>query len=140
MGGCVTSKDDLEKMTSRNKLTSYVLLNLESENVIPLPKGGLLIKTKIGNVQFGMPPETIKDSMNIGLDVPKYFIVPSKRFETRLGLSVAEFEFPAYFNFFMKKRQVNLIVDKEGEEAIRTIFQETLLGPADVSVVRSSLV
>lgn len=81
-----------------------------------------------------MPPETIKDSMNAGLSVPNYFIVPSQRFETRLGLSVAEFEFPAYFNFFVLKKRVNLIVDKEGEKAIRTIFQETLLGPKNVNV------
>jgi len=69
-----------------------------------------------------MPPETIKDSMDLGLKVPKYFIVPSQRFDTRIGLSVAEFEFPAYFNFFVQKNKVNLIVDKEGELAIRTIF------------------
>lgn len=47
--------------------------------------------------------------------------------------SVAEFEFPAYFNFFVKKSRINLICTQEGEQAIRKIFQETLLGPEDFS-------
>lgn len=89
--------------------------------------------TKVGAIQFSMVPETLKDSINMGLDVPGIFIVPTHRFDKRFCLSVAEFEFPAYFSFFVKKKRVTLITDKEGEEAIRAIFQETLLGPKDMS-------
>lgn len=71
--------------------------------VIDLPRGGSIIESSIGNIQYGMPPDTVKDSLNIGLDVPRYFIIPTERFDTRYGLSCAEFEFPAYFNFFIKK-------------------------------------
>lgn len=80
-----------------------------------------------------MVPETLKDSINLGLEVPSIFIVPKHRFDKRFCLSVAEFEFPAYFSFFVKKRRVTLITDKDGEQAIRAIFQETLLGPQDLS-------
>jgi hypothetical protein len=48
--------------------------------------------------------------------------MPTHRFDKKFCLSVAEFEFPAYFNFFVKKRKVILVCDKAGEEAVRTIF------------------
>jgi hypothetical protein len=85
--------------------------------------------------QFGIPPETIKDSIRLGLDVPSIYIVPIERFcrETgaTLGINVAEVEFPAYYNFFLRKRQCTLIVHSdEAEDSIRRVFGETLLGPA----------
>lgn len=48
MGGCVTSKDELEHLTSKKKVNTYASLNLESDEIIPLPKGGILFKTAIG--------------------------------------------------------------------------------------------
>lgn len=73
--------------------------------------------------------------MQLGLDVPLYYIVPRERFcrdmGPALGVNLAEFEFPAYFNFFIKKQRCTLIVDSiEDEENIRKVFGETLLGPA----------
>jgi hypothetical protein len=48
-----------------------------------------------------------------------------------LGVNLAEFEFPAYFNFFVYKKKCTLVVDSEdAEENIRRVFSETLLGPA----------
>ena len=101
----------------------------EIENAIKLNKGGFLFETKIGNVQFGMPPETVKDSIMQGLKVPTTFIIPKQRFDKVTGISTAEFEFPAYFNFFVLRSKIRLVADKDAEKAIRTIFQETLLGP-----------
>jgi hypothetical protein len=85
-----------------------------------------------------MVPETVKDHLILGLEffkkylkgleVPTIFIMPTHRFDKKFCLSVAEFEFPAYFNFFVKRRKVILICDKNGEKAVRDIFQETLLG------------
>ena len=38
--------------------------------------------------------------------------------------------FPAYFNFFIRQKKVILIVDsEEAEKNIRSVFEETLLGP-----------
>ena len=34
-----------------------------------LPRGGVHVTTKYGAVQFGLPPETIKDAMQLGLEV-----------------------------------------------------------------------
>lgn len=67
--------------------------------------------TKVGSIQFSIVPETLKDSINLGLEVPSIFIVPQHRFDKRFCLSVAEFEFPAYFSFFIKKKKVTLITD-----------------------------
>lgn len=65
------------------------------------------------------------------MEVPTFYIIPSKRyikkiiyfrFDKRLGISTAEFEFPAYFNFFCKKKQITLICTADTEKAIRTVF------------------
>eukprot|EP00551_Chaetoceros_affinis_P010448 CAMPEP_0203662688 /NCGR_PEP_ID=MMETSP0090-20130426/567_1 /ASSEMBLY_ACC=CAM_ASM_001088 /TAXON_ID=426623 /ORGANISM="Chaetoceros affinis, Strain CCMP159" /LENGTH=1308 /DNA_ID=CAMNT_0050525513 /DNA_START=591 /DNA_END=4517 /DNA_ORIENTATION=+ len=104
--------------------------------VTTLPRGGISIETEaVGRIQFGIPPETIKDSMLLGINVPLYYIVPVERFcremGPALGVNLAEFEFPAYFNFFVQKARCTLIVDSEdAERNIRRVFSETLLGPA----------
>jgi Metallo-beta-lactamase superfamily len=72
--------------------------------------------------------------MVLGMEVPTVFIVPVERFCRELGhalgLNFAEFEFPAYFNYFVKRKRVQLVVDSmDAEEDIRTVFGETLLGP-----------
>ena len=66
-------------------------------DVTKLPRGGISIQTQaVGAVQFGIPPETIKDSMRLGLEVPRVFIVPVERFcreiGPALGINLAEFE------------------------------------------------
>lgn len=115
---------------------------VRSYNAIPLieidalSRGGLSMETQaVGRVQFGIPPETIKDSMNMGLQVPSVYIVPVERFcremGPALGVNLAEFEFPAYFNFFVSGKKCTLIVDSDdAERNIRRVFSETLLGPA----------
>ncbi|KUF91292.1 cGMP-dependent 3' [Phytophthora nicotianae] len=107
--------------------------------IIKLPRGGVVACTSIGPVQLGMPPETIKDSMKLGLPVPRHYIVPSEPFTKTLGanmgVNVAEFEFPAYCNFFFKRQCVNLIVTSaDVESRIRQVFQETLFGPAELDL------
>ena len=73
--------------------------------------------------------------MRLGLAVPNVYIVPVERFcremGPALGVNLAEFEFPAYFNFFVYKKRCTLIVDNcEAERNIRRVFSETLLGPS----------
>ena len=103
-------------------------------NVINLPKGGKLIPSLIGNIQYGMPPETIKDSSKIEGGVPEYFIIPTRRFDWKDGINFMEFEFPVYYNFFIrKKRKTKLICDFKTMKDVQIIFQETLLGPRDFS-------
>lgn len=78
-----------------------------------------------------MPPETIKDIMALELDVPIAYVLPRELFDRRRGLSVAEFEFPAYYNFFLLKRKCRLVVrSADVERRVRAIFQESLFGPS----------
>ena len=105
----------------------------QGEKLLNLPRGGKYLNTALGPIQFGIPPETIKDCMSLGLKLPRYYIVPRERFDRRAGISVAEFEFPTYFNFFVMRGRINLITNKEDEEVIRTVFQETLFGPKDAN-------
>jgi len=100
-----------------------------------LPRGGISVETKaVGRVQYGIPPETIKDSMILGIPVPQIYIVPAERFcrelGPALGVNLAEFEFPCYFNFFVRQKNCTLVVDSDdAEENICRVFEETLLGP-----------
>ena len=102
-------------------------------DMISLPRGGSYIRTPAGPLQFGIPPETIKDCMALKLDLPRYYIVPRMRFNRVTGINVAEFEFPTYFNFFVLRGKVNLILDPSDEIMIRTVFQETLFGPENAN-------
>lgn len=73
--------------------------------------------------------------MRLGLPVPQVYIVPAERFcremGPALGVNLAEFEFPAYFNFFVYKKRCTLVVDsQEAQDNICRVFSETLLGPA----------
>ena len=91
--------------------------------------------TDLSCFQFGIPPETIKDSMLLGFGVPQAYIVPVERFSREmgpaLGINLAEFEFPAYFNYFVRQKRCTLVVDSlDAEHNIRRVFGETLLGPA----------
>ena len=97
--------------------------------VIRLGRGGVYVKTPCGAVQVGAPPETIKDSMGLGLDIPDTFVIPPELFDKRRGLTLAEIEFPSYFNFFVLKRRARLVVEGEQTaERLRTVFRESLFG------------
>lgn len=124
------SSQDFTRITRTTSLAIPLLKESdESEKIIKLLRGGYIIKTIIGNIQYGLPPETIKDALNMKLDVPLYYIIPNERFNRKYGLNVAEFEFPAYFNFFVRNKRIILICTEEAQQAIQVIFQETLLGP-----------
>ncbi len=97
--------------------------------VLELPRGGLVVETSAGPIQFGCPPETIKDHMAAGRNVPTIYVVPEQRFDRQRGVNVSEVEFPAYFNFFVLKKKVRLIADAEGEARLRRVLSETLFGP-----------
>lgn len=135
---CLTSlteevADIYQKITAKSA-SSEITMKKKGE-IIPLKRGGVVVKTKLGWIQFGIPPETVKDSLNLGIEVPSYYVVPTVRFDKKTGINLAEFEFPAYFNYFVKKRKINLICSKDAFDAIRIIFQETLLGPLSFDVL-----
>lgn len=72
--------------------------------------------------------------MRLGIPVPQIYIVPAERFcrdmGPALGVNLAEFEFPGYFNFFVRQKTCTLVVDsQDAEDNICRVFEETLLGP-----------
>lgn len=97
--------------------------------VLRLSRGGVYVSTPVGPLQIGVPPETIKDSMGLGLPLPDVFVVPPVLFDKRKGRTLAEIEFPAYYNFFVLKRRAKLIVDTDDTaDRLRTVFRESLFG------------
>ncbi len=99
------------------------------EHVRVLPRGGHWMKVGDTVMQFGCPAETIKDSMTLGLSVPRFFVVLGELFSRTKGLTFAELEFPCYFNFFIRKERTVVFTTRPIEQRIRAVFQETLLGP-----------
>ncbi|NUO49781.1 MAG: cAMP/cGMP-dependent 3',5'-cyclic-AMP/GMP phosphodiesterase, partial [Polyangiaceae bacterium] len=92
-----------------------------------LPRGGTYVKTPIGPVQVGVPPETIKDSMALGIPLPGVFVVPPELFDRRRGLTLAEIEFPAYYNYFVLKRRARVVVEtNDTADRLRTMMRESL--------------
>ena len=81
-----------------------------------------------------MPPETVKDTFLIEGGVPEYYIIPDNKFDWNDGINFMEFEFPVYCNFFIKKKvKTKFICTEQTKKKIEIIFQETLLGPKDLS-------
>jgi len=116
-------------------MASNGIENSSSSNRIVLGRGGVIINTKkIGAIQIGIPPETIKDCMNLGISIPNYYVFPKELFDREKGVNVAEAEFPAYFNFFILNKVVNFICTSEQEVRMREVFQQTLLGPKEIDI------
>lgn len=105
-----------------------------SHTVTELPRGGYLVQTPGGYFQFGAPPETIKDTMFLPGGVPTVFVLPKHFFNWRKGISVAELEFPIYYNFFLKKKKTVLICNEEQFKRFKTVFNEAVFGPRDLDV------
>ncbi len=101
-----------------------------------LPRGGFLLDTCDGYVQFGVPPETIKDTMGFPKGVPQVFVLTDIMFDWRKGISLAEVEFPLYFNYFIKKRKTYVVCTEKQGEALVRVLQESLFGPKIIDASR----
>ena len=105
-----------------------------SKNVLELPRGGYLIKTSEGQIQFGAPPETIKDTIVTTDLVPQIFVLPRQLFHWQKGINVADMEFPLYFNFFIKKRKTLIIGTEEQCRRLIIALREAVFGPQDLDL------
>ncbi len=97
--------------------------------VTSLPRGGYLVDSPAGYIQFGAPPETIKDTILLPGGVPLIFVLPEKFFNWIKGISVAELEFPIYYNYFIKKKKTRIVCNAEQAVKIKTVILESLFGP-----------
>lgn len=100
----------------------------------PLPRGGMVVKTSLGPVQFGAPPETIKDSMGTPDGVAAIFVLTREFFSYERGISFAEMEFPIYFNFFLKKRKARVVCTEAQKDRLLRFMQESLFGPEQIDL------
>lgn len=101
-----------------------------------LPRGGYLVDTSAGYIQFGSPPETLKDTIFLPKGVPSIFILPMEHFDPKVGMSVAEIEFPIYYNFFLKKRKTKVYVSPDHIENMRIVLEESVFGPKHLNIER----
>jgi CRP-like cAMP-binding protein/phosphoribosyl 1,2-cyclic phosphodiesterase len=106
------------------------------ETVTELPRGGYLAKTPAGYVQIGAPPETIKDTMLLPESTPQIFILPKKLFNADKGISLAELEFPIYYNFFIKKRKTTILCTKEQGGRLVRVLRESVFGPKEFDILQ----
>jgi CRP-like cAMP-binding protein/phosphoribosyl 1,2-cyclic phosphodiesterase len=105
-------------------------------NYTLLPRGGYLVDTSIGYIQFGSPPETIKDTMRMPKDVPRIFVLTNELFNWYKGISIAEIEFPIYYNFFLKQKGTYIISQEDQSRQIKKVLQEALFGPEELDISR----
>lgn len=106
----------------------------EQTAYIHLPRGGILIPTSKGNLQFGIPPETIKDTMKTEKGVPDTFIVPHFMFDLEKGTAFAELEFPIYFNFFVQQGKTRIVCSPAQQKRLVAVVSESIFGPAHIDV------
>lgn len=97
-----------------------------------LSRGGLWGDTPAGPVQFGAPPETIKDTLRDPAGVPNIFVLGKQLFDARRGVSCADLEFPIYFNLFVKRRPLRVVTTRAFAERVRGAVKEALLGPDEL--------
>lgn len=92
------------------------------------------MNTSAGYIQFGAPPETLKDTKLLPKGVPQIFILPYNHFHPEQGISMAEVEFPIYFNFYIRKLRTKVYVNPEHVENMITVLNEAAFGPKTVDI------
>lgn len=119
---------------TRNMDTNTETKQLPRGDVIELPRGGYIVDTSLGYIQFGSPPETIKDTMGLPKSTPNIFVLPNKTFHKEKGISIAELEFPLYFNHFLRQKKTYIICTEEQKEYLKVVLQESVFGPEQIDV------
>lgn len=107
-------------------------------SVRELPRGGTVVRTPAGDIQFGAPPETIKDTIVTEASVPRIFVLPRELFNWSKGINVGDMEFPIYFNFFLKQQRVRIAGSAEQIDRLRVAIRESVFGPADLDLSRDA--
>jgi CRP-like cAMP-binding protein len=100
----------------------------------PLSRGGLLVSLGDFLLQIGSYPETIKDTMKTEKGVPDLILLPDDLFDINFGLSIAEIEFPVYYNFFIKKRKTRIICKEAQKETMLRVITQSIFGPEKIGI------
>lgn len=94
-----------------------------------LPRGGTLVEGGDFRIQMGSYPETIKDTMKLERGVPDLYLLPDDLFDTHLGVSNADMEFPVYFNYFIRQQKCRLICHSHQVKPVVRVLREAVVGP-----------
>jgi hypothetical protein len=105
-----------------------------NNKMIELPKGGIIINTKAGAIQFGVPPETIKDSLALNISVPSMYIATKNLFSHKAMASFIDLEFPVYYNFFMHRKKISVCCTESQKIIIEGIIKESFFGPEKLNL------
>ncbi|MGE0489108.1 MAG: cyclic nucleotide-binding domain-containing protein [Vulcanimicrobiota bacterium] len=103
-----------------------------SITVSSLPRGGKLVQLGDLRVQLASYPETIKDTL--AEEVPRIFVLPSRLFDSELGVSVSDVEFPIYYHYYLFHRQVTLVCRAEQVRPILRTLSEAVFGPYRIDI------
>lgn len=93
-----------------------------------------MVDTSAGYIQFGAPPETLKDTIKLPNSVPEIFVLPKEHFNVQTGMSTAEIEFPIYFNFYIRKKKTRVILHESEIANMKVALNEAAFGPEKVEV------
>jgi CRP-like cAMP-binding protein len=104
-----------------------------------LPRGGYVVSTSEGRIQFGAPPETIKDTLVTEEGVPEIFVLSRPMFNWSKGINVADMEFPIYFHFFIKQHRPLVCGSMEQARSLATALQESVFGPRHFDLQNDSM-
>ena len=88
----------------------------------------------MGYLQVGAPPETIKDTMRLERSTPQIFILPNYFFHIHKGISVAELEFPIYYNHFLRQKKTYIVCTPEQRRQFIVVLSESIFGPTVVDL------
>ncbi len=90
--------------------------------------------TSQGYIQFGSPPETLKDTKLLPNGVPFIFVLPYEHFNPKNHISMAEVEFPIYFNYFIRQQKTRVYINPDHIENMKIVLSEAAFGPQCVDV------
>lgn len=99
-----------------------------------LKNGGIVVISKIGPLQFGVPSKIIEEFQEMQIEFPKIYVIPTILFEKKHLIYLFDIESIVLHNFANKRKTI-IICAKELEKSIRIIFQEEVLGPAEYKVI-----
>jgi CRP-like cAMP-binding protein len=93
-----------------------------------------VVLTKNDVIQFGIPPETIKDTLQMECGVPKILVIGEQFFSYSRGLMLADVEFPIFFNFFIKQQRCTIVCTEEQKLRVKQFMQESMFGPQTIDL------
>ncbi|KAL4493154.1 hypothetical protein ABPG72_003239 [Tetrahymena utriculariae] len=88
--------------------------------------------TALGLIQYGIPPMTVSQTLNIYNQVPTYFILPQKQFNKENGMLLVDLEQPVRYNALKCHKITTIICAEEEVEDIQCYIQESFLGPQNI--------